>query len=65
MKVCGYCGLECEGYAMIDGTWFHHGEDDDPFSCAPPPPSCYEKAQWEAHGEESLLDYIMNEANKT
>lgn len=54
-KRCGFCGLPCKGYANINGTWYHHGDDewDDDGS-----PSCYEKAQWQSVEEDSLLDFI-------
>lgn len=65
MKRCDYCGEPCRGYAtattIADGkvsetVYFHHG--DDPW-VGVGEPSCYEKAQWEAGGGQTLLDYVL------
>jgi len=67
VKKCGYCDEPCKGYASITNEkgailYYHHGDDewDDDGS-----PSCYEKAQWYSHEEDSLLDYMAQPKERT
>lgn len=64
IRMCGYCGEPCEGYASItiggETRWYHHGDGGPQlFDGDASVGSCYEAAQWAMSGirpDQTLID---------